>query len=226
MRPEQYEHIWEGGFIVAMAGAYYATSLAEAKRSNRISAVGRDPLMGIKAWWDIGGTGMKADATSIVIGQYVGTQIRVLDYYEARHQPLATHVSWMRENGYSKAHCLLPHDGDNGEKVYDVTYKSALEAAGFDVDIIPNQGKGAAKMRVEAARRLFPNIWFNEETTGPLRDALGWYHEKIDPMREIGLGPNHDFSSHAADALGMMCVAFEMPADNRSLPQMSDGWAA
>lgn len=225
-RPEQYDHIWEGGFIVAMAGAYYAPSLAAAKLAGRISVVGRDPLMNLKAWWDIGGTGMKADATAIVVGQYVGTQIRVLDYYEARHQPLATHVTWLRDNGYGKAHCLLPHDGDNGEKVYDVTYKSALEAAGFDCDVIPNQGKGAAKMRVESARRLFPSIWFNETTTEALRDALGWYHEKIDENREIGLGPDHDWSSHAADAFGMMCIAFEMPTDLRQLPNMDLNWAS
>lgn len=225
MRPEQYDHIWEGGFIVAMAGAYYAPMLAEAKRSGRIGVVGPDPLLPLKAWWDIGGTGMKADATSIVVGQYVGMQRRVLNYYEARHQPLSVHTAWLRDNGYDKIHCLLPHDGDNGEKVYDVTYKSALEGAGFPVDIIPNQGKGAAKMRIESSRRAFPNIWFNEATTEGLRDALGWYHEKIDDTREIGLGPDHDWSSHAADAFGMMNVAFEMPQE-MNMPQMDMEWAS
>lgn len=225
-RPEQYDHIWEGGFVTAVTGAYYAQALADAKIGGRIGQVGPDPLMSIRAWWDIGGTGMKADATSIVVGQYVGTSIRVLDYYEARHQPLSTHVAWLRERGYGKATCFLPHDGDNGEKVYDVTYKTALEAAGFDVVIIPNQGKGAAKMRVEAARRLFPGIWFNEATTEGLREALGWYHEKLDDAREIGLGPEHDWSSHAADAFGMMCVAFEMPVESRSMPQMDMEWAS
>ena len=66
--------------------------------------------------------------------------------------------------------------------------------------------------RVEAARRLFPSIWFNASTTEPGRDALGWYHEKrSDDERAIGLGPNHDWSSHGADAFGLMCVAYEEP---------------
>jgi phage terminase large subunit len=69
--------------------------------------------------------------------------------------------------GWGKALCFLPHDGANNEKVYDVSYESALRDAQFDVTVIPNQGKGAAKMRVEAARRLFPIIWFNEDTTEP-----------------------------------------------------------
>lgn len=224
-RPDSYEHVWEGGFITAVEGAYYASALTQARLDGRISPVAADPLLTIRAYWDIGGTGMKADATAIVICQFVGTQIRILDYYEARHQPLATHVNWLRERGYSKALCFLPHDGDNGEKVYDVTYKSALQQAGFEVEVIPNQGKGAAKMRVEAGRRLFPNLWFNEPKVDPLLDVVGWYHEKIDEERGIGLGPDHDWSSHGADAFGMMCVAYEMP-QTYVMPQIAGDWIA
>jgi phage terminase large subunit len=54
-------------------------------------------------------------------------------------------------------------------------------------------------------------MWFNEETTQPGLDALGWYHEKKDEQRNIGLGPEHDWSSHGADAFGLMCVAYEEP---------------
>jgi hypothetical protein len=65
--------------------------------------------------------------------------------------------------------------------------------------------------QIEAGRRLFPAIWFNAETCSPGIDALGWYHEKHDEARNIGLGPEHDWSSHGADALGLMCVAYEEP---------------
>ena len=72
-----------------------------------------------------------------------------------------------------------------------------MRSAGFTVEVIPNQGRGAAKARIEAARRLFPAIWFNEATTEAGRDALGWYHErKSDDVRDVGLGPEHDWASH------------------------------
>jgi phage terminase large subunit len=54
-------------------------------------------------------------------------------------------------------------------------------------------------------------MWFNEDTTEPGRAALGWYHEKRDEERGIGLGPEHDWASHGADAFGLMCVAYEEP---------------
>lgn len=210
-RPESYDHIWEGGFLSQMEGAYFATGLAIAKEEGRISNVPADPLMTFQAFFDIGGTGAKADATAIWIAQFIGKEIRVLDYYEAQGQPLSAHINWLREKGYGHARITLPHDGATKDRVRDVSFESALQEAGFEVDIIPNQGKGAARARIEAARRLFSSIWFNEKTTEAGRDALGWYHEKRDDKRDIGLGPEHDWASHGADAFGLMCIAYEAP---------------
>lgn len=226
-QPDEYEHIWEGGYATVTSGAYFAKDLLEAKAKGRISNVAADPLMTIRAYWDIGGTGAKADAASIWIAQFIGKEIRVLDYYEAQGQPLSAHVRWLRDNGYEKALCVLPHDGTTNDKVFDVSYESALREAGFETQVVPNQGKGAAKMRVEAARRLFASIWFNEKTTEAGRDALGWYHEKKDEERGIGLGPNHDWSSHAADAFGLMCIAHEEQHEPITRPRRamgSGGW--
>lgn len=209
--PEQYDHIWEGGYATVLAGAYYARSIADAKQQGRITRVPPDPLMAYRAFFDIGGTGAKADAVAIWVAQFVGREIRVLDYYEAVGQPLATHVAWLRERGYGKANIWLPHDGATHDRVHDVSYESALREAGFAVEIVPNQGKGAAAARIEAARRLFPSCWFNEATTQAGIDALGWYHEKRDDERNVGLGPEHDWSSDGADAFGLMCVVYETP---------------
>lgn len=208
MQPDQYDHIWEGGYITLASGAYFAKHLTECKAQGRIGVLGPDPLMTLRAYWDIGGTGAKADACAIWITQFVGEQVRVLDYYEAVGQPLATHVEWLRRNGYDKALCVLPHDGATNDKVHAVSYESALRAAGFDVRVVPNMGAGAANARIEALRRVFPQVWFDETKTQAGRDALGWYHEKRDEARGIGLGPNHDWSSHGADAAGLMAVDY------------------
>jgi phage terminase large subunit len=210
-QPEQYEHIWEGGYVTLLEGAYYAKSINQSRQAGRIGRVSADPLMTIRLFFDIGGTGARADAVAIWAGQFIGKEIRAVNYYEAVGQPLATHLQWMREQGYmpKKAQVWLPHDGETNDKVFDVSYRSAIEAAGYDVTVVPNQGKGAAKARIEAGRRYFPSIWFNESTTQAGLDALGWYHEKKDENRSIGLGPEHDWASHGADAFGLMCVSAE-----------------
>ena len=226
LQPEQYEHVWEGGYATVLEGAYYAASLAVAKAEGRISRVAADPLLTLRAFADIGGTGARADSFVIWIAQFVGKEIRVLDYYEAQGQPLATHLAWMRKKGYTPDRCQwwLPHDGDTQDKVFDVSYASALKDALYKVTVVPNQGKGAAKARIEAGRRLFPSIWFNDGPTEPGRDALGWYHEKKDEARNIGLGPDHDWSSHGADAFGLMCVAYEEPHVRRPPRDEQTSW--
>lgn len=230
-RPDQYGHIWDGDFVSVIEGAYFASGLTKAKLDGRIGRVGADPLMSMRAFVDIGGTGAKADAFTIWIAQFIGKEIRVLNYYEAVGQPLATHLEWLREEGYEpgKLKIWLPHDGSTHDKVHDVSYESALDKAGFDVEVVPNQGKGAAKSRIEAVRRLLPSMWFNEEKTEGGRAALGWYHEKTDAERGIGLGPNHDWSSHGADSFGLMAVVAEYhnatnQGGNKSLRPRKTNW--
>ena len=208
-QPDQYPHIWEGDYATVLTGAYYAKHLAEARHQGRIGKVAKDPLMEVKAFWDIGFN----DATSIWVAQFVGREIRVLDYYEARGQPLAAHLDWLRLRGWSGVVCVLPHDGAHADAATGIRFEDHIRKAGFKAYTVENQGKGAAMKRIEAARRLFPSIWFNEETTRPGIDAIGWYHEKRDEARNIGLGPDHDWSSHAADAFGLMAVAYEAPRE-------------
>ncbi len=215
--PDRYEHTYEGEYARAFEGAYFASGLAQAKSQGRITKVSVDPILPLRSFWDIGGSGASADAMAIWIVQFVGGAIHVLDYIEGVGQVLSYYTTELRSRGYEKAICHLPHDGVNENNITGKQYKDHLKDAGFDVPIpTPNQGRGAASMRIEAVRRLFPKIWFNEDTTEPGRDALGFYHERKDSTRDIGLGPEHDWSSHAADAFGLMAVCYEEPSRTKA----------
>jgi len=211
--PEQYDHIWEGGYISVVTGAYFAKHLTAARADGRIGRVAPDPLIKIRLFADIGGTGAKSDAFALWAAQFIGKEIRVVNYYEAQGQPLDAHLAWCRSQGYTpdRASFWLPHDGATNDKVYDVSFESALKKAEYAVTVVPNQGKGAAKARIEEVRRLFPSMWIDEEKCAGGLAALGWYHEKRDDERNIGLGPDHDWSSHGADSFGLMAVAYEPP---------------
>ena len=162
----------------AFEGAYFARELAEARQQGRIGEVARDPLLPIRLYWDIGGAGAKADACAICVAQFVGQEIRVLDYIEGQGQVLGYYTNELRSRGYEKALCYLPHDGMNTNAVTGLRYGDHLRDAEFQVEVIPNQGSGAAAMRIEGVRRLFPKVWFNASTTEAGRDALGYYHRQ------------------------------------------------
>lgn len=195
-----------------MAGAYYARLLKAAKAAGRIRPLAYDPMLPLYSYHDIGGAGAKADAYTIWLCQRVGADIHWLDYYETRGQTLAYHANWMRDQGYESAHIILPHDGLNTNNVSGKKFEDHWREAGFNnVRVVPNQGAGAAKQRIEAGRRLFPRMHFDETKTEAGRQALGFYHERKDEERDVGLGPEHDWSSHGADSFGLGCIDYSEP---------------
>ncbi|MDI1265637.1 MAG: phage terminase large subunit [bacterium] len=227
--PDRYQHVWEGDYVRAFEGAYFAEMLSQARTQGRIGSVAADPLLPLRAFIDIGGSGATADAFTIWIVQWIGAEIRILDYYEAVGQVLAFHVNWLRSRGYANAILHLPHDGINENNITGKRYEDHLREAGFTVEPpVRNQGRGAAMMRIEALRRLGPQIWWNEASTEAGRDAIGFYHERKDDVRNVGLGPEHDWSSHAADALGLMAICYEAPGRtgnfNRTIDYADRGW--
>ena len=209
-RPERYGHVWEGEYATVLEGAYYAEALNRASLEGRIGFFPNEALNLTYAVWDIGATSGKSDAVAIWLVQFIGPEVRVLDYYEAVGQEFSAHVGWLRSSGYDRAHCVLPHDGVKHDTVFNATPEGFLRQAGFAVTTVSNQGRGAAMKRVEAARVMFPACRFNDEKTKHGREALGWYHAKIDEKRGIDLGPEHDWSSHAADAFGLVAVFWDM----------------
>lgn len=205
--PDRYEHIWEGGYQRAFEGAYYADLLAQAERDQRIGKLAADPILPVWAFWDIGGAGRNADLNVIWIVQFAGRAVCVLDCIETRGQVLGYVLALMRERGWAKAICITPHDGVNANNVTGMRLVDHIREAGFDApEPSRNAGPGAKLQRIEATRRILPSCWFDEERTEGGREALAFYHERKDESRDVGLGPEHDWSSHAADAFGYMAV--------------------
>lgn len=202
------EHVWGGQYVAAVDGAYYAAQLATVRQEGRISALAKDPILRVRCYWDLG----RRDATAIWVCQFIGRELRVLDYIEGRGQELSYYIAQLRTRGWGDALCGLPHDGRTVTVIATGSAEEQLQAACFDVEVTPNQGKGAALERVEAARRLFPRIWFNDTPDVAVGlKALAAYHERRDEQRNVGLGPEHDWASDPADAFGLMCVAYEEP---------------
>jgi phage terminase large subunit len=218
-RPTLYPHVWDGEYATVLEGAYYAADLIRALDEDRVTYVPREPLNKVYAFFDLASTSDKADSVAIGIVQFIGQEIRFLNYRETLGQAFSSHVHWLRESGYADAFCVLPHDGTKHDTVYDATPQGFLQRAGFGCEVIPNQGTGAAMLRVGALREVFHRLFFHcgmadprdpngriPDPTKPLRTALGWYHSKRHEKLRIDLGPEHDWSSHAADMAGLVGV--------------------
>jgi phage terminase large subunit len=125
--PGAYDHVWEGGYATAVSGSYFGDLLTQAKREGRICELHIDPLLEVRAFFDIG----VADATSIWLAQFSGGAIHVIDYVEGVSQPLSYYVNELRAKGYEKARCILPHDGVNKSVITGRRYEDHLRDAGL-----------------------------------------------------------------------------------------------
>ncbi len=208
-RPDDYGHVWEGEYKTAFQGAYYAQQLTDAKAEGRIGYVGRHPNMAVRTYWDLG----RKDHTAIWVVQFVDSTIRAIDYIEGSGQSPGYYFEELRQRGYGGCYVGLPHDGAHvpPSSPNGLSYEDQAKQAGFDAEIINSGSKGAPMQRVDAARKVFPNIHFNKSSCEAGLKALAAYREKWDDQRQVGLGPLHDWSSHCADAFGLMCVAYEEP---------------
>ena len=207
--PDKAAHVYGGEYVKAVEGAYFAKELRAAREEGRFAMLARDPNFEMRAFWDLG----HSDATAIWVAQFAGDRILVLDYCEGSGQPPAYYMQWLRLSGYQDALCVLPHDGSSvhPDNPIAMSYEAQMRSAGFRTLVIRNQGKGAAQQRIDALRRVFPRVWFNDDLTRIGVKALAHYHERRDESRNAGLGPEHDWSSHAADAAGLIGITYEPP---------------
>ena len=205
---DEYARELETSFDAAIAGAYYAATLTAAEGEGRVGRVAHDPAAEVHAAFDLG----IADSTAIWLAQFVGREIRLVDYIENSGVALDWYARALRERPYVYAPLILPHDALARELGTGRSRVEMLQGLGFSVRIAPRIGVADG---IEAVRRLLPRTWIDAGRCETGLRALRDYREKADPKRRIALGPLHDWTSHAADALRYLMTAYDEPEAER-----------
>lgn len=204
MSEDEYARELETSFEAAVEGSYYAKLLTKAEEEKRIGSVPHDPGLEVHAAWDLG----IGDSTCIWLAQFVGREIRLIDYIENNGVALDWYARALREKPYTYASLILPHDAQARELGTGKSRVEMLEGLGFSCRIAP---KLSVEDGIETVRRMLPRTWVDEAKCADGLRALRQYREKRDEKRQIGLGPLHDWSSHGADALRYLMTAYDEP---------------
>jgi hypothetical protein len=205
---DEYAREMETSFDAAVAGAYYAEALTLADGEGRIGRVAHDPAAEVHAAFDLG----IGDATAVWLAQFVGREIRLIDYIENSGVALDWYARALRERPYAYAPLILPHDARARELGTGKSRMEMLQGLGFAVRIAPRL---APLDGIEAVRRLLARTWIDAGRCEAGLRALRDYREKTDPKRRVSLGPLHDWTSHPADALRYLMTAYEEPEVGR-----------
>ena len=212
MSEDEFAREMETSFDAAIEGAYYAKLLTEAETGNprRITNVPHDPGLEVHAAWDLG----IGDSTAIWLAQFVGREIRLIDYIENNGVALDWYARELRNRPFTYAPLILPHDAVARELGTGKSRQEMLESLGFRTRIAP---KLSVEDGIETVRRMLPRTWIDETKCAVGLSSIRDYREKIDQKRRVSLGPLHDWTSHGADALRYLMVAYDEPRPKAEL---------
>lgn len=218
MSEDEYARELETSFEAAVEGSYYARLLTQSEVDGRIGSVPHDPGLEVHAAWDLG----IADSTCIWLAQFVGREVRLIDYIENNGVALDWYARALREKPYTYAPLILPHDAQARELGTGKSRVEMLEGLGFKSRLAPRL---SVEDGIEAVRRMLPMTWIDAKRCDVGLRAIREYREKRDEKRRVSLGPLHDWSSHAADALRYLSVAYEEPRQARKARErIATGW--
>lgn len=206
--PEAYQHVYEGELDTRRSGSIYARVLSKAREEGRITKVPYDPAYEVFTAWDLG----FGDATSIWWLQFVGRELRWLEYYENDNEFINHYAEVVKSKSYHYMHKghFLPHDGA-AANVRGASVPEQLKQLGLLSTILDRPTNEEA---VRGQRELLSTVLgysvFDAEKTKEGLFALENYHFEWDEDRAVYKNkPLHDWSSHAADAARYAAVAVE-----------------
>ena len=207
-RPDIYDHVWEGDFLVHAEGAYYAVEMRNCKDDGRIGTVAYTPGLGVTTAWDLG----VGDSTAIWFAQHLGAEVRLIDYYESSGVGLDHYVQVLNQKGYVYTNHILPHD----VRVRELgSGKSRLETLdGLGVRPITIAPQLMVDDGIQSVRSMLPNCWFDAERCERGIDALRQYHREYDDNGKVWRSrPAHDWASHGSDAFRYLAVGHRATSD-------------
>ena len=203
MGEDKYRQEFECSFDAAVEGSYFGQMLNELEEKKHMQEIPREELSRTFTAWDLG----MGDSTSIWVAQLVGTEVRLLDYYENHGVGLDHYVKWIKDNDYSKAEHILPHDVRVRELGTGKSRLEMLEDSGLEVKIAPRMGLDDG---IQAVRRLLPRCWFNVPKVQNGLNCLRNYRRDYDEKRKIFFErPLHDWSSHGSDAFRYLALGLD-----------------
>ena len=215
-------------FEAAILGAYYGREMAEADTDGRIGKVEFDERQPVHTAWDLG----VDDATAIWWFQAVGGAILLLDYYEATGYAVSHYAELIHrragERGWTRGTDYVPHDARQREfssSGRDGRAKQRIEVM-LEHELSPKVVQNHAVIDgISAVRQVIHRCHFDADRCAEGLECLRQYRaEWDDDLKVFKKTPLHDWSSHGADAMRYLAMAYReiSPAmPDRSGPRLA-----
>jgi hypothetical protein len=199
----EYPSTPDEAFEASIEGAYFSTEMARMRQQGRICRV---PILNkpVDVYWDLG----VGDAMALTFKQAVGSEERIIDYYENSGEGFEHYARILNAKGYIYGRHYFPHDGDHRSLgAVAKTKKEWAEESGIKpIDIVKRIATESAG--IEASRAFMPSVWIDEERCARLIACLDSYRKEWDDR--LGTWKDkarHDEFSHGYKSFETAAVA-------------------
>ena len=200
----EYPSTVDEAFQVAKDGAYYARQFNVIYKENRITKVPYEPALGVYTSWDLG----ISDNTAIWFWQFLGKEIRLIDYHEGDGEGLSHYVTVVKSKPYRYLGHFAPHDIEQREYSTGISRREYAYTLGIEMERVPTDVDLLGG--IEAVRQILPYCYFDASATEAGVKCLTGYCKDWDEKRgAYKPKPRHDWASHGADAFRTMAVAIK-----------------
>jgi len=189
---DHYNNIWEGQCLQQLEGAVFAKQLRKLSADGRIREVPYDPNVPVDVFWDLG----HRHNTSLLLGQRVAMQYRVLEGYQDKGEELDYYMKWLQNRPYTYGTMYLPHDAKAKRLGMKTTVEEQVKKR-FKVRIVP---KMSLNDGIEAAKAFLATSWWDHDLTSDARFAIARYKFEIDQHGAYSKNPDEqcDEADYAA----------------------------
>jgi len=193
-------------FEQAVEGAVFGVELEKVRSEGRIRFLPYQESEPVYTFWDIG----IGHPTVILFVQFIAAEVRVIDYHEEANRGITYHCKIVKDKPYTYEKHYLPHDAAKrnavtAEPLFDTVEQLLGTNKVNQVDRCKSKGDS-----IEAARMIFPHVFFEGKKTSKLIKSLGFYrYEWDDDKKKHSDKPVDDWSADGSDAfqgLGMVWV--------------------
>lgn len=185
-------------------GAIYGSDMIQANKENRIGIVPLLPYEDVHTVWDIG----LSDKMVCWFFQVKGLEVRIIDLLDDDNKEWGFYVQSLKERGYSFGTMFLPHDSTKRDPKSLQSFKDFMIASNFKAEAIE---RPRSKLNViQELRPIFPRLFIDVQKCEEGIRALEAYRRQWNETRNMyDDEPYHDWTSHYADALGLLPKAIE-----------------
>lgn len=197
-------------FDVAIPGAYFAREIAAARADNRIGFIPVEKHLRVFTFWDLGIS--KGNSMVVWWVQAVGSEIRVINHYEAENEGMAHFImkidNFKRDFDIEYGDHFAPHDIGVRDLMTKKSRQETAREMGINFRMVPRTTD--LNESIEATRKLFSRCWFDDTRCENGIAALASYHREFDEKHQVYRDtPVHDWSSNSADAFRQMAQAWD-----------------